>query len=323
MLSAAQENALYAWLNGQTGITVDWKNQKKPEPAYPYAKLAVIAGPTREGFSDSKTESVDDTADTGQEITITYKGPRVYTVTVDTYASSDTGGANAQHYVSLAESALEKDNVRLALLIAGIAIVEVMPPVDLDETVNVEWVSRCKFDLRIRVNSIVTDQVGYIETTTITGTIGDQSISITVGEVTFMSSYGELVLNTPAASTVVTPGTYVDLLGTFSVDDVKDFELFGRGLKYTGAEAKKFHVYVVGSGEADTISKAFIKAAVDGVVNDKSKQEIELVAAGEAVKMGLVAIVSLAEDQVLTLKVTADDALDFTANTLVMTAIAA
>ena len=156
MLSAAQETALYAWLHGQAGIVTTWKNQKAPEAAYPFAQLAVISGPTREGYSDSQTEAFDGTQPTGAEITITSKGPRLYTVSIDIHASSDVGGANAQHYISLAESALEKPSVRLALLIAGIAIVEVMPPVDLDETVNVEWVSRCKLDLRILVNSIVT-----------------------------------------------------------------------------------------------------------------------------------------------------------------------
>jgi hypothetical protein len=324
MLSAAQETALYTWLNGQTGLSASWKNQKAPELSYPYAQLAVIAGPVREGFSDSKTETVDNTAPTGEEITITYKGPRLYTVTVDVYASSDLGGANAQHYISLAEKALEKDSVRLALRIVGIAIVEVMPPVDLDETVNEEWVSRCKFDLRIRVNSTVTDPVGYIEQINITGTIGDRSISIIVDEVTFMSHYGELVLDTPAATTIATPGTYVAVAGTFSASDLKDFELSGtNGLKYTGTETKRFLVHVAGSGEADTVSKAYLKLAVDGVVDDDSRQQVELVATGEAENFAMTALIALAEDEVLTIHVTADDALDFTANTLVITPIAA
>ena len=138
MLSAAQETALYAWLAVQSGLSVSWKSQKAPELAYPYAQLKVISGPTREGLTDSQTESLDETAPTGEEITITSKGPRLYTVTIDAYASSDIGGVNAQHYISLAEKALEKPSIRLALLIAGIAIVEVLPPADLDETVNEE-----------------------------------------------------------------------------------------------------------------------------------------------------------------------------------------
>jgi hypothetical protein len=324
MLSAVQENALYTWLNGQTGITTSWKDQKAPEPAYPFAQLKVISGPTREGFSDSQEEAVDDTNPTGEEITITLKGPRLYTVTIDAYANSDVGGANAQHYISLAEKGLEKPSVRLALLVAGIAVVEVMPPVDLDETVNVEWVSRCKFDLRIRVNSTVTDSAGYIEQINITGTVGDQSVSLIVDEVTFMSHYGELVLDTPAATTIATPGTYVAVAGTFSISDVKDFELDGtNGLKYTGSETKRFLVHVAGSVESDTISKAYFKLAVDGVVDDDSRQQVELVAAGEAENLPMTALIALAEDEVLTLHVTADDALDLTANTLVITPIAA
>jgi len=168
MLTLAQEDALYTWLNGQTGLTVTWKNQKAPQPAYPFAQLGVIAGPTREGFSDAKSDKfeVDDT------LTLTTKGPRVYTVTVDVYASSDEGESNAQYYASLAESSLEKDGVRVALLTEGIAIVEVLEPVDLDETVNVEWVSRCKFDLRIRTNTTV-DEMGadYISEVNVTGTL--------------------------------------------------------------------------------------------------------------------------------------------------------
>lgn len=324
MLTAAQENALHGWLTATTGLIASWKHQKAPELAYPFAQLAVISGPTREGFSDSQTDTCDDTAPAGEEITITIKGPRLHTLTIDVYASTDVGGANAQHYISLAEAALEKPSVRLALLLAEIAIVEVMPPVDLDETVNIEWVSRCKLDLRIRTNSVVTDKAGYIEQVNITGTIGDQSVSITVDEVTFMSHYGELVLDTPAAATVAAPGTYVPVGGAFSASYLKDFELDGtNGLKYTGSETKLFLVAVSGSGESDTISKAYIKLAVDGVVDDDSKQEVELVAAGEAENFTMTALIAMAEDEVLTLHVTADDALDFTANTLVITPIAA
>lgn len=324
MLDAAQETALHAWMNGQTGLSVSWKNQKAPELPYPFAQLGVISGPTREGYSDSQTEAFDDTKPTGKEITITSKGPRLYTVSVDVYASSDVGGANAQYYISLAERALEKPSVRLALLIAGVAIVEVMPPIDLDETVNAEWVSRCKLDLRIRVNSIVADSVGYIEQTNIAGTIGDRSISIIIDEVTFMSHYGELVLDAPAATTVATPGTYCPVGGTFSISDVKDFELDrANGLKYTGSETKCFLVQVAGSGEVTVISKAYLKLAVDGVVDDDSRQQVEFVATGEAENFTLIALIALAEDEVLTLHVTADDALDFLANTLAITPIAA
>lgn len=324
MLSAAQETALYTWLSGQSGLNVSWKDQKAPNLAYPYAQLKVIAGPTREGLTDSETEVLDEEAPTGQEITITYKGPRLYTVTVDAYASSDIGDANAQHYISLAEKALEKHSVRLALLIAGVSIVEIMAATDLDETVNEEWISRCKLDLRIRVNSTVTDTVGYIKTINITGTIGDQSVPITIDEVTFMSHYGELVLDTPAATTIATPGTYIAVAGTFSASDLKDFELDGtNGLKYVGVETKRFLVLVTGSAEVDTISKAYLKLAVDGVVDDDSRQQVELVATGEAENFSMNALISLSEDEVLTVHVTADDALDFTANTLVITPIAA
>ena len=169
MLTAAQENALYAWIYGQTSITTQWANQRAPEPAYPYAKLRVIAGPTREGFSDAKSDAFDDDTDS---LTLTTKGPRLYTVTVDICASSDVGGANAQHYASLAERGLEKSSVRLALLEAGIALVEVLPPVDLDETVNEEWVSRCKFDVRIRTNTTVEETgADYINAFSATGTL--------------------------------------------------------------------------------------------------------------------------------------------------------
>jgi hypothetical protein len=324
MLSAAQENALHTWFTGQTGLVAAWQNQRSPELAYPYGKLGVIAGPIREGLTDSQVNTTDLTAPTGEEVTITSKGPRLYTVSVDAYASGDVGGANAQHYISLAEKGLEKPSVRLTLLKAGIAIVEVMPPTDLDETVNAEWVSRCKMDLRIRVNSTVTDTAGYIASVSISGNIGAQSVAFVVNEETFMSSYGELVLDTPAASTIATPGTYVAVAGTFSVSNVKDFELSGtNGLKYTGTESKLFQVSVAGSGEADTVSKAFLKLAVDGVVDDDSKQEVEFVATGEAENFALTAMVALALNEVLTIWVTANDALDFTATTLVITPIAA
>lgn len=185
MLTAAQENALYTWLNGQTGIAVSWKDQKAPELAYPFAQLKVIAGPTREGMSDAKSDTLVAGAGADPDtLTLTTKGPRLYTVSIDIYSSSDVGGANAQYYASLAEKALEKDGVHVALLTAGIAVVEVLEPVDLDETVNVQWVSRCKFDLRIRVNS-TTEETGaaYINKANITGTIGDIALTIAVEEV--------------------------------------------------------------------------------------------------------------------------------------------
>ena len=59
MLSADQENALHAWLTAETGLIASWKNQKAPELAYPFAQLAVLSGPTREGVSESKTGTVD------------------------------------------------------------------------------------------------------------------------------------------------------------------------------------------------------------------------------------------------------------------------
>ena len=160
------ENALYTWLNGSTGLTVIWADQDAPQPAYPYATLKIISGPTRVSQVDEVRQSYDAGQPSEQEVGLETGGPREMTVSVQVFArqSATTPTSHPRDMLSRAQAALGMASYQAALRTAGVAVIEAMAVQDVSLNVDDSWSARAVMNVRFRLSSSVAERVGYIAT---------------------------------------------------------------------------------------------------------------------------------------------------------------
>lgn len=178
------DDALHAWIVSALSITaarVIWANQNLPQPAYPYVTLQ-HPGLVEVGTLDETISSTDLTADPGEEIELLTTGPREFTLTVTAHVDVGTDAYNsdaqATALLSLAQSSLGQRSVLDALSVAGIAIIERLPVLDTSVVVNGEWNSQATMDVRMRVTSEMTEQIGYIDKVKLTSTFENAQASL-------------------------------------------------------------------------------------------------------------------------------------------------
>jgi hypothetical protein len=178
------DDALHAWIVSELSITaarVIWANQNLPQPAYPYVAL-LRSGTAEVGTLDETVTSTDLTQPAGEEIELLTTGPREFTLKVTAHVDVGTGAYNsdsqATALLTLAQSSLGKRSVLDALSVAGIAIIERLPVLDTSVVVNGEWNSQAAFDVRMRVTSEMTEQIGYINKTRLSSTFENAAASL-------------------------------------------------------------------------------------------------------------------------------------------------
>lgn len=160
------EDALHAWLNGATGLTTIWSDQDAPQPAYPYATLKIIAGPTKLSALDETRQSYDAGQAAGAEVGLETGGPREITLScqVFTRQSATTPSSHPRDLLTRAQASLGMASYLAALRTAGVAVVEVGPVQDVSLKVDDSWSARAVMSVRFRLAASVTERVGYIAT---------------------------------------------------------------------------------------------------------------------------------------------------------------
>lgn len=162
--------ALIDWI--ATALDIDreqilWKNQNLPQPAYPFVTLHRDTILT-EGFQDEVRNSTDLTQPIGKEVILETYGVRTFTLNVDIRLDEEAGSADpekdAVFLLDKLQSSLRFPEALDVLCLAGVAIVENLPIVDLSAVVNSEILGRAAMDLRVRVTSVATENTGFIDT---------------------------------------------------------------------------------------------------------------------------------------------------------------
>lgn len=146
--------ALRTWLYGQLGITTIWGRQDAPSPAYPFALLDIIAGPTRV-HHDRRVQ-----VDAGDGLVRLYSvGDRVFTLSVEALVSFEGLAWNydtdANAMMTLAQASLERDAVRSVLKASNVGVQDVMSVQDRRTPLDAGWLSRAGFDVAIHCVSII------------------------------------------------------------------------------------------------------------------------------------------------------------------------
>jgi len=129
----------------------------------------------------------------------------------------------------------------------------------------------------------------------------------------FMSVYGNMNIDTPAATSIGTPDTYVKAAGTYALNlaESVDMPVNGR-LRHTGAVAKPFLATASLSVTVDTDAKVTLAFAKGGVVDTDSEIEQECTLAGGAEAFSLKHIFSLDENEYVEVWIKADAAIGAT-----------
>lgn len=167
------EDAMYTWITDSTGLTAVWANQNVVQPRYPYASLQIISGPTKEAGVDELRTTTDLGAAAGQEITMQTVGMRLVTLNAQVHVGppdDNNPDSHARHLMSVAQAALNAESARSKFRVANIAVIDEGDIIDTSLVVGQEWIARASMDVRFRVTSCYTEQVGYIERVSVDGT---------------------------------------------------------------------------------------------------------------------------------------------------------
>ncbi len=173
-IESAIKAAIESALSGVSGLTVQWANQRLPQPVRPYLTLkrgAVIG----HGMPERRDET-DLTQPAGEEIALSVVQRVEFSVSAQAYSEhpvAEFGTPSMQ--VATAADLLEQVKTRLLLetnldrlSIAGLALVETSDVRDLPESTSNSWSSRAQMDLRFYATSVATERTDYIETVEIT-----------------------------------------------------------------------------------------------------------------------------------------------------------
>jgi len=167
------EDAMYTWITDATGLTTIWANQNVVQPKYPYASLQIISGPTKEAGIDELRTTTDLSAATGEEISMQTVGFRLLTLNAQIHVgptNDNNPDAHARHLMSVAQATLNAESARSKFRVANIAVIDEGDIIDTSLVIGQEWIARASLDVRFRVSSCYTEQVGYIERVSVDGT---------------------------------------------------------------------------------------------------------------------------------------------------------
>jgi hypothetical protein len=166
----AIQNALVAWLREATDLPVVWADQNRPQTGRPFLVIEKIAGPTIIGRDEQRrrTKTILGVPTLFTDVI----GQRALTYNVQAFSSSDAPGADAEHYLSLAQARFALDETVDAFTAAKLAVSDPGPVRNLNSIAGAGYVSRAAFDLQATtVSALVAadDQpTNWIETVELT-----------------------------------------------------------------------------------------------------------------------------------------------------------
>lgn len=159
------ENALHAFVVAVTGFAagkVIWANQKTPRPAYPYASMKKISGPSAVGIDEDRSTTG---SFAGKPASLDVVGNREITMSIQVFGTpnSISPTEHATAYISALQSALSISLYNAPLAVAGLAVRGINPIELPDEQVADAWVSRGILDVRFGLVSNVRLGIDVIE----------------------------------------------------------------------------------------------------------------------------------------------------------------
>lgn len=167
------ENALVAWVENATGLTCVWSSQATPVPAYPFARLKLIAGPGGTGATPDERWDTDLGEAQGEEVGVIVAEQVLCTYSLQVETSSDAPGASANEYVGRARAAAWLPSYLEAFKAAGVGLLEVQATRDLDQAEGQIILSRAVADVRVCLAANLTERTGYIDVVSAEGTLTD------------------------------------------------------------------------------------------------------------------------------------------------------
>jgi len=147
----AFQDAVHEWFADSTGLETIWRNQGAPQPAYPFASLKIISGPTPDAPQWEERWDYDEARSAGQQIRLTTGVSCSLTVSCQAYVGqTDARNPNydACQYLSRAQAALSLESVHAGVFRPNnIGVLSPGPVQDLSELIEDAFVSRANMDV--------------------------------------------------------------------------------------------------------------------------------------------------------------------------------
>lgn len=180
----ALEDAVRAWVVSASGISatsVFFAAQDVPSPSpAPYVTIS-LGFPTRVGLDEVRRD-YDSTAEAGQEIVYTARGPRELVVTVECFTPNTTetnAQATGRQILSSIDAALSLPPIRETLNAAGMGVLRRGAPRWQPGIVRAGWEGRAWLEVVFCVIETAQARTGYIQTVAISGTVDGSSTGTT------------------------------------------------------------------------------------------------------------------------------------------------
>lgn len=154
-------------LDDLTEDRFQWSDQNLAQPAYPYLTFkrdSVV----KTSAKDEVRTSTDLTQPQGEEIALETIGVREFTLTVQAFVDDDNGATDpncdATALLTTLQLALSQLKIQEIFCLAGLAVVEELPIINLSREINGEFKSQAAMDVRFRTSFTCIERTGYIDT---------------------------------------------------------------------------------------------------------------------------------------------------------------
>lgn len=188
------ENALSDWVHDVAGIEATWENQSAPQPAYPYAALNILTGPTELGTGDEKRLSEKTKPDgSGLDLwELETRGQREITFTCQINVGpkgSNNPDCHARALATRLLASLDLEEFWRPLDTAGISVIQPLPITDLSLVVANDFIDRKVLEVRFGLASSVVEDIEIVEKAVVEGEVTKPDNStLTVGPITIDST---------------------------------------------------------------------------------------------------------------------------------------
>jgi len=175
MTIATYKNALKSWVETQTGLTAQWRDEQGVWQPKTRARLH-LSDFDGVGVGYTRWE-VDAELEAGQDLVPTFSQDGVLTVSIIITSRNQDGSNIAASYLRKLRVSLRKPSVRSALRAAGLAHATTEPTVDLSSLVDDRVESQAQMDVHFNVAYNERDEAeadSYVETWAITSSLTDQ-----------------------------------------------------------------------------------------------------------------------------------------------------
>ena len=157
--------AVRQWVADTTGLVTTWVPNNAPRPPRPYASVQVISSPRIHRASYAPVDA-EGSADVTIDVEVTFS--------INVYAAADGFDPRvAFNTCQDLRNSLELISVRSLLKGEGWAFRGVELLQDTPQLMDTQWEPRATFDVRFGTTVTQADELGLIETATVTGTVRD------------------------------------------------------------------------------------------------------------------------------------------------------